>query len=206
MKPGVNMLDLSSQMYIEQLCCICRFVNVQPFLGDKHARLFSYNDAVSGEARLAKFTQRYGICVHKAWASIGLAPHSPTAAALEADLHFVTMELLSDEWQFLNQLEPAVVQDTRPHVLAALQQAQQVLLSDGCIGVHGDLRQTNVAVRRDKKGWTVKFVDYDWAGSAGQHRFPPFMNSQIDWPDGVHPLAVMYPQHDVALLTHQFQL
>ncbi|KAL3155368.1 hypothetical protein ABBQ38_010929 [Trebouxia sp. C0009 RCD-2024] len=63
--------------------------------------------------------------------------------------------------------------------------------------VHGDLRQTNVAVQRGEKGWMVKFVNYDWAGSAGLHRFPRFMNSQIDWPDGVQPLAIMYLEHDV---------
>ena len=116
------------------------------------------------------------------------------------------MELLSDEWQFLNDLERAVVQHTHPYVLAALQQAQQVLLGNGGIGVHGDLRQTKVAVQRVEKGWMVKFVDYDWAGVAGLHRFPHFMNSQIGWPDGVQPLAIMYPQHDVDLLTRQFQV
>ena len=121
-------------------------------------------------------------------------------------MQLVTMELLSDEWQFLNQLEPAVVQDTRPYVMAALQQVQQILLGNGGIGVHGDLRQTNVAVLRGESGWMVKFVDYDWAGSAGVHRFPPFMNSQIDWLDGVRPLAIMYPQHDIDLLTLQFQV
>ncbi|DBA81873.1 TPA: hypothetical protein ACH3X1_007588 [Trebouxia sp. C0004] len=183
-----------------------RFTNVQPFLQGRYAGLFSYNDAASGEARPAKLALHYGISVHEAWASIGLAPHSPTAKALQCDLQLVTMELLSDKWQFLNDLEPAVVQDTRPYVLAALQQAQQVLLGNGGIGVHGDLRQTIVAVQRGEKGWMVKFVDYDWAGVAGLHIFPPFMNSQIDWPDGVQPLAIMYPQHDVDLLTRQFQV
>ena len=62
---------------------------------------------------------------------------SPTATALQCDLQLVTMELLSDEWKFWNDLEPAVVQDTRPYVLAALQQAQQILLGNGGIGVHG---------------------------------------------------------------------
>lgn len=116
------------------------------------------------------------------------------------------MELLSDEWRILNQLEPSVVQDTRPYVLAALLQAQQSLLGNGCVGVHGDLRQTNIAVQHCETGWMVKFVDFDWAGPAGLHRYPPVMNSQIDWPDGARPLAVMHPQHDSALLTRQFQL
>jgi len=167
--------------------------------------LFSYNDAAFGEARLAKFTQHYGISVHKAWASIGLAPHSPTATLRDCDM-LVTMEFLSDEWQFLNQLETEVVQDTRPYVLAALQQAQQIFLSNGAVGVHGGLRQTNVAVKRGGKGWMVKFVDFVWAGPAGLQRFPPCMNSQIDWPIGVGPLAIMYPQHDVDLLARQFHI
>ena len=198
-------LDSSCLACTQQLSYICRFTNVQPFLQGSYAGLFSYNDAASGEARLAKFALHYGISVHKAWASIRLAPHSPTATALQCDLQLVTMELLSDKWHFLNDLEPAVMQDTRPYVSAALRQAQQVLLGNGGIGVHGDLRQTNVAAQRGEKGWMVNFVDYDWAGVAGLHRFPPFMNSQIDWPDGVQPLAIMHPQHDVDLLTHQFQ-
>ena len=180
---------------------ICRFANVQPFLQGRHAGLFSYTDAASGEARLAKFTQHYGISVHEAWASIGVAPRSPTAISLDCDMQLVTMELLSDEWQFLKKLATEIVQDTRTYVMAALQQAQQILLA---VGVHGDLRQTNVAVKRGKKGWMVKFVDFDWSGPAGLHRFPPCMNSQIDRPDGVRPLAIMHPQHDVDLLARQF--
>lgn len=181
---------------------------MQPFLQGRHAGLFTYNDTTSGEARLAKFTQHYGISVHKAWASVGLAPHAPTAIPLDSDMQLVTMEFLSAEWQFLNQLEMDIVQDTRPFVLAALQQAQQILLSNGAVGVHGDLRQTNVAVKLGEKGWMVKFVDCDWAGPAGLQRFPPCINSQIDSPIGVGPLAVMSPQaeHDIDLLAHQFHI
>ena len=160
-------LDSSCLPCTQQLNYICRFTNFQPFLQGRYAGLFSYNDAASGEARLAKFALHYGINVHEAWASIGLAPHSPTTTALQCGLQLVTMELLSDEWQFLNDQEPIVVQDTRPYLLAAVQQAQQVLLGNGFIGEHGDLRQTDVAVQRGDKGWMVKFVDYDWAGIAG---------------------------------------
>ena len=132
--------------------------------------------------------------------------HSQTATPLECGMQLATMELLSDEWQFLNQLDLDTVQATCPYVLAALQQAQQILLSNGAVGVHGDLRQANVAVKRGGNGWMVKFVDFDWAGPAGIQTFPPCMNSQIDWPIGVGPLAVMHPQHDIDLLARQFQI
>lgn len=74
------------------------------------------------------------------------------------------------------------------------------------VGVHGDLRQTNVAVKRGENNWMVRFADFDWAGPAGIQRFPACMNSQIDWPIGVGPLAVMHPQHDNDLLARQFQI
>ena len=32
------------------------------------------------------------------------------------------------------------------------------------------------------------------------------MNSQIDWPIGVGPLAVMLPQHDIDLIAQQFYI
>ena len=121
-------------------------------------------------------------------------------------MQLATMELLSDEWQFLNQLDLDTVQATCPYVLAALQQAQQILLSNGAVGVHGDLRQANVAVKRGGNGWMVKFVDFDWAGPAGIQTFPLCMTLQIDWPIGMGPLAVMHPQHDIDLLARQFQI
>ena len=167
--------------------------------------MFSYTDAATGEARLAKFTQHYGISVHKAWASIGLAPQSPTVVSLDCNMQLVTMELLSDEWQFL-KLAAETVQDTRTHVMAALQQAQQILLNNGAGGVHGDLRQPNVAVNHGEKGWMDKFVDFAWSGPAGLHKFPLCMNSQIDRPDGVGPLAIMQPHHDVELLARELHL
>ena len=47
------------------------------------------------------YTQHHGISVHKAWPSIGLAPHSLTATPLDCDVQPVTMEFSSDEWHFL---------------------------------------------------------------------------------------------------------
>ena len=46
----------------------------------------------------------------------------------------------------------------------------------------------------------VKFLDLDWAGVAGAHCYPPFMNSSIRWPAGATPLGILQQQHDVALL------
>ena len=68
------------------------------------------------------------------------------------------------------------------------------------------MRLPNVAVRQEGQQWHVRFWDFDWAGVSGEHKYPPFMNSEIKWPPGVHPYAVMAAEHDVALLQMECDL
>ena len=114
---------------------------------------------------------------------------------LGCNMQLVIVELLSDDWQSLIDLEPAVLQNPHPYVMQALQQAQQVFLS-GCVGVHGDLRQPNVAVKHEGTSCMAKFVDFDCAGLAGLPKYPPSLNSTTAWPEGTHSLAVMLSQQD----------
>lgn len=62
-----------------------------------------------------------------------------------------------------------------------------------------------MCVRQEGRQWRVKFLDFDWAGIAGVHRYPPFMNSSIQWPAGATPLGTIQQQHDVALLEAELQ-
>ena len=74
----------------------------------------------------------------------------------------------------------------------------------GSLGAHGDMRLPNVAVLFENNQWHVRFLDFDWAGVAGEDMYPPFMNPKIGWPAGAQPSAVMLASHDVALLQMQF--
>ena len=114
------------------------------------------------------------------------------------------MECLPDSWKVLSNLSAPEQMDAKLTVLQALQKAQRVEVSKGITGAHGDMRLPNVAVRREGQDWHVRFLDFDWAGSAKEHTYPPFMNSQIKWPPGTRPYAVMLSEHDVLLLEQQF--
>ena len=50
-------------------------------------------------------------------------------------------------------------------------------------------------------GLQIKFIDFDWSGKAGEVKYPPFMNNNIDWavPDPVG--KVIEQEHDFAMLT-----
>ena len=84
--------------------------------------------------------------------------------------------------------------------MQALQQAQFVKITRGTTGAHGDMRLSNVAVHLEGQQWHVRFLDFDWAGVATEHTYPPFMNPKIT---GAHAYAVMILEHDAALLQMQ---
>jgi hypothetical protein len=183
----------------------CRFTNVSR-LNAEHAGLYSYTDPESGQTRLAKFAGRYGTDVHAAWASAGLAPTLFDVVQVDYHSFLITMELLPEMWRVLSNLSDSELLESKSYVLQALQQAQSVEIRVGTSGAHGDMRLPNVAVRQDGQQWHVRFLDFDWAGVAGEQTYPPFMNPEISWPPGVHAYAVMLAEHDAALLQMQFDL
>ena len=140
-----------------------------------------------------------------------IEPGQPTAAGLAlrlymlhtevfatADPMHLVMEWLPETYCTLDQLPLDQLQSAAPAIQQALQTAHGILVNSQCFA-HGDARLPNVCVRQEGQQWRVRFVDFDWAGMAGVHRYPPFMNSIMQWPAGASPLGVMQQQHDVAL-------
>ncbi len=183
----------------------CRFMNTSR-LNAEHPGLYSYIDPESGQTRLAKFAGRYGTDVHAAWASAGLAPALFDVVEIDYHSFLITMELLPKTWRVLSDLSDSELLESKPYVSQALQQAQTVEIRMGTVGVHGDMRLPNVAVLLEDHQWHVKFLDFDWAGVAGEHTYPPFMHPEITWPPGVHPYGVMGAEHDAALMQMQFDV
>ncbi len=65
--------------------------------------------------------------------------------------------------------------------------------------VHGDLRLPNLIVSDLAKN--VMLLDFDWAGVAGQVKYPDSLNiSEIDWPHGVCAGAKILQRHDEEML------
>ena len=159
------------------------------------------------DEQLVKYTSRYGAEVHRAWAEAGLAPKLLSCLRLPGGMFEVRMELLQKKegWADLSELR----EEDPAFFAAALLQAQSVLRRARDIpmgqgekkGVHGDMRAPNVLVRARAEGeWDVQLVDFDWAGTDGENVYPPFMSSDIEWPEGVQARAVMKQEHDIKLL------
>jgi hypothetical protein len=62
---------------------------------------------------------------------------------------------------------------------------------------HGDLRETNIMVHdNDDDDDIIKLVDFDWSGKCGEVYYPPFLNNNIDWPEGVSYNKPILKEHD----------
>ena len=176
---------------------------------------------------VVKFTQRYGVEVHEAWATAGLAPKLLEHRHVAGMWQQVVMEHLppnlpnASGWltmrylmqPFKEQLKTAPRQlvlppDMRPHLL---QQAEQLLcdahavLVSGLRAAHGDARPDNIMVCvRDGEVVKMKLIDMDWAGAAGRVVYPTLLNTKnIAWPEGVAPGKMLEQKHDIDLLRFQ---
>ena len=83
--------------------------------------------------------------------------------------------------------------------------------------VHGDVRPPNVLVKLplalsatsgvlatsadlNIDSLPIVFVDFDWAGTEGEVRFPPLLNPRVPWPEGVEGGSLIRNEHDIQLL------
>ena len=147
-----------------------------------------FRGIVDGKSVIVKFCQTYGHTVHESLATAGLAPkllHCKCIGMFTAVvMDDVTDAVTVDEYLKDNPDSKGMIHEQCTNVLKILKDKQFV---------HGDLRCVNVLV---KSGF-VQVIDFDWAGSANEAKYPFFMNHDaIRWPDGVEDGGSITHEHD----------
>lgn len=173
---------------------------------------------------VVKFTQRYGVEAHKAWAAADLAPQLLEHQQLAGMWQQIVMEYLPPElpdasgWvtmRYLMQLREEQLKAAPQQLVLApemvpqlVQQAEQLLRDahattvSGLPAAHGDARPDNIMICvKDGKVLKLKLVDVDWGFAAGRVVYPALLNTKyIVWPEGVAPGKVLEQKHDTDLL------
>lgn len=62
--------------------------------------------------------------------------------------------------------------------------------------VHGDLRRANILITENR----AMVVDFDWAGTEDEVRYPASMNKEIKWPEDATVLGLITHEHDLDML------
>jgi len=136
----------------------------------------------------------YGENVHEYLYQLGLAPRLYSAVNLHCGLVMVVMEHLTFKegvggWVELDTFEnklgsmAGAVRKKLEKIIDSLQDKKMV---------HADLRPKNIMIQVDKDRHitmsenepVLSLIDFDWAGTVGEARYPPFLNHRIRWPTG----------------------
>jgi serine/threonine protein kinase len=148
---------------------------------------------------VVKFTEAgaYGIDAHKASSAQGFAPKLYYAGEMSPGSRFwmVVMEFVPGSTLLdLSNKKRKIPRSYREEIYAAVH-----WLHDNGF-VFGDLRAQNIMINSEGK---VKLIDFDWAGKAGEARYPLLINrdERLEWHEGVKPGGVIELQHDLHMLT-----
>ena len=145
----------------------------------------------------------YGAAVHEFLAEQGFAPKLLGTCTLDDRPTIYVMERLDNSWITLETWEQysAAWQrlTVRPQVENGVKHIVGLLEGKGY--VHGDLRTTNIMIKRVSH--ELKVIDFDWAGEAEHSHYPIDRNDDIeDWPKGSKQGGVISMGHDRTLVNN----
>ena len=166
----------------------------------------SKDGEADAEKVIVKFSEeRYGKEVHDFCSERGIAPKCHGVRNV-GPFKMIVMEKCDEEFvQFVDAKEEKENWFDEEKAYKAVEKALEVLYNEGGEKqyVHGDFRDVNVLINRD---FSVKIVDFDWAGIDSQVNYPPRLNHgginwHIDAKEG-HPIR---HAHDVHFLETYFR-
>jgi len=66
--------------------------------------------------------------------------------------------------------------------------------------VHGDIRDSNIMVKKSSPFETFQLVDFDWSGRIGEARYPLDVNTtSVKRPDAVAGGELIKAEHDIEM-------
>ena len=155
---------------------------------------------------VVKFVERYSERAHCTLEKDGRAPlllyygslHSDPEQPSYNSLSMVVMEYINGGTLALakSKMSRDMIAKVQSELKCAL-----TLLHDNDL-VFGDLRLPNVMITKEKK---VMLIDFDWAGEAGQVRYPYLLSPAVMWPKGVQLLDPIKNEHDLEMLDKLFR-
>lgn len=145
-----------------------------------------------------KFVRRYSKEAHEKCSELGFAPRLRAFSQLPGGWYMVVMDYVADEYEDLYDALPRLGDEERQQIKDKLVPKVHSFHAAGF--VHGDIRNTNVMVKKDR-GEGMYLVDFDWAGEYPDAKYPMNINeSTVRRPDGATSGEVITPEHDMFMV------
>jgi serine/threonine protein kinase len=139
-----------------------------------------------------KFVCQYSKDAHLKCSSSGFAPALRGFQLIPGGWYMVIMDYIGDTYEELydSPIKTSFVTEVRDKV-ESLHQAGYV---------HGDLRTTNVMVKKNG-GPGIMLIDFDWAGVIGDVRYPMNVNREgVTRPAGAYDGELIMADHDIEMV------
>ena len=152
-----------------------------------------------------KFTRRYCKEAHEFCVSKNIAPKLYAVESLPGGWYMVVMEDVRSEYEdlydFIQHPDHKGEVSSRNYFVSQIRKSLEELHEAGF--VHGDIRNTNIMVKRSGLDGSFYLVDFDWSGRIDEVRYPIGINvTTVKRPDGVVSGELIIAQHDIASLDY----
>jgi serine/threonine protein kinase len=159
------------------------------------------------QAICIKFTRQYCQQAHEHCASKGNAPRLHAVEEYPGGWHMIVMDDIREDYVSLYDLTNGeeMLYEAYPGDRKLLSEDIAVFLLDlhqeGW--VHGDIRNSNIMVKKSSPCETFQLVDFDWSGRIGEARYPLDVNTTtVKRPDAVAGGELIKAEHDIEMLEY----
>ena len=144
-----------------------------------------------------KFSRSYSQEAQSICASMGCAPELRGFERVAGGWYMIVMDYIGEEYGAFGYPSAVLYELMKPKLIELHQRGY----------VHGDLRDTNVMVRKEGKPG-VMMIDFEWSGRIGQVRYPMYVNREPELcrPEGAVDGELILAEHDVEMLDIMFRL
>jgi len=162
---------------------------------DKNKLLFKAK--IDNNDLCIKFVRCYSKEAHLKCSSLGFAPLLRGFEHVSGGWYMVVMDFIDDSYQELH--------DSPSKDSFHLEVRQKVIRLHQEGYVHGDIRTTNVMVKKNGDPGII-LVDFDWAGVIGEVRYPMNVNIvDVKRPNGAYDNELITLEHDLAMVEIAFE-
>jgi hypothetical protein len=146
-----------------------------------------------------KFVTQYSFGAHQFCASEQFAPQIFAFVDLGGGWKVVVMERLDQSFDLVTALT------LKPELYELLKEKLSRLHQNG--DVHGDVRDVNIMAKEENGRYSVKLLDFDWAGRIGEVRYPRNVRNSpsLRRPREAYSGELIQAEHDIKMLDHIFQ-
>lgn len=162
------------------------------WLTEDKTKLLFKGKTYNGCEIVIKFTQRYNAKAHYLCAGKNLAPKLFCVNNINlGGWYMIIMKYINGE-----TLQTAnITREEYNDILKNIQEAIDTLHINDI--VFGDLRSSNIMVKKVNGKLQAMLIDFDWAGIHQKDRYTPKMNPEIEWASGAEGNALMHKDHDL---------